>query len=161
MRREIEELKGESELEIKSDGRGKYIIEGKVVNPYAIENQHVLDKLVDEYVAANVTDMVDDLVKSFHPDWDLFEFDNFEADEDGYCPEVLQWFIVHPFLGEYLRNKGEVVLERLGGWIWGRQGFGQALWMDDPITEFLVDVAWRRGLLTVERGSRHEVQSDN
>ena len=54
--------------------------------------------------------------------------------------EVLQYFIVNPYFGEKLRDHGEMVMERYGGWIWGRQCFGQAILLDGVVDEIAYDM---------------------
>lgn len=49
--------------------------------------------------------------------------------------EVFEYYIVTGFLGRQLRDLGGMVLERWGGWIWGREVCGQAVWMDGIIGE--------------------------
>lgn len=55
--------------------------------------------------------------------------ETFREAEDHYA-EICEYWIVTPWLGEKLRNHGEAVLERWGGWVWGRQGTGQAIALD-------------------------------
>lgn len=47
--------------------------------------------------------------------------------------EIFEYWIVDPWFGEKLRDHGECVLERPMGWIWGRQGSGQAIYLDSVI----------------------------
>ena len=49
---------------------------------------------------------------------------NFEPDEDGWCPEVMQWWIVSDWLAEKLDNDGQVVMYAKGETFWGRCGCG-------------------------------------
>ena len=49
--------------------------------------------------------------------------------------EVYEWWIVTPWFGEKLKDRGEVVLERWSGWIWGRQCSGQSIQLDNVISE--------------------------
>lgn len=65
-------------------------------------------------------------------------FDKNNLDEEP--AEVLEWWIVSPWLGDKLRDYGEVVLERYGGWIWGRQGTGQAILLDYVIGRICEDL---------------------
>jgi len=54
--------------------------------------------------------------------------------------EIYEYWIVSSWLGEKLREKGEPVLERGGGWIWGRTCTGQAILLDDVISEICYDM---------------------
>lgn len=68
--------------------------------------------------------------------------------------EVFEWWIVTPWLGEKLKNNNEVVLERWGGWIWGRGCSGQAISLDPVISEICFNMEilegqgedWGRGV---------------
>lgn len=57
------------------------------------------------------------------------------ADLDTEPAEIYEWWIVTPWFGDKLRDRGEVVLERWDGWIWGRQGSGQAVQLDSVVSE--------------------------
>lgn len=59
------------------------------------------------------------------------EFDELERE----VSEVYEWWIVTSWLGQRLREHGEVVLDRLLGWIWGRRTTGQAISLDGVITD--------------------------
>ena len=156
---------------LRCDGRGKYVVigtlgngsigeTGEVVDPYSGHNQLVLSRLASEYVIANVTDLVDDLTKSFHKDWNLLDFANYAEDEDGNWPEIMEWYIVDSVLGEYLMDKGEIVCERRSGWLWGRQGFGQSVWIDEVVMTFLTKIALRRDELEFEGQQDNESEAN-
>ena len=49
--------------------------------------------------------------------------------------EILEWWLVSPWLAEWLLRSGECVLEAYGFSWWGRQTSGQAIWMDAVIQE--------------------------
>lgn len=59
----------------------------------------------------------------------------YEDDMDEEPVEIYEYWIVSPWFGERLRNHGCVVLERWGGWIWGRQATGQAILLDNVVSE--------------------------
>lgn len=59
------------------------------------------------------------------------EYENLDTEPD----EIYEWWIVTPWFGEKLKDAGEVVLERYGGWIWGRCCSGQAISLDNVISE--------------------------
>lgn len=54
--------------------------------------------------------------------------------------EIYEYWIVSSWLGEKLREKGEPVLARGGGWIWGRTCTGQAILLDHVISEICYDM---------------------
>lgn len=45
--------------------------------------------------------------------------------------EIFTWYEVEDFLGKWLSDEGEIVVEAFGKSYWGRTCFGQALYMDD------------------------------
>ena len=49
--------------------------------------------------------------------------------------EILEYWIVTPWLGEKLKAHGEPVYQRSNGWIWGRCCSGQAIFLDNVISE--------------------------
>ena len=49
--------------------------------------------------------------------------------------EVLEWWLVTPYMADMLREKGEVILSDYDCCWWGRQTSGQALCMDGVIQE--------------------------
>jgi predicted RNA-binding Zn-ribbon protein involved in translation (DUF1610 family) len=53
-----------------------------------------------------------------------------EEEPEAEPQEIYEYWIVTPWLGKKLRDKGEPVLERSGGWIWGRTCTGQAILLD-------------------------------
>lgn len=59
--------------------------------------------------------------------------------------EVYEWWIVSSWLGEKLKDHGEVVLERWGGWIWGRCTSGQAILLDDVISDICCEMGILEG----------------
>ena len=44
--------------------------------------------------------------------------------------EVLEWWLVTPFMADMLKNNGEVILAAYDCYWWGRQTSGQGLSMD-------------------------------
>ena len=54
----------------------------------------------------------------------------YDADED-----VLEWWLITPYMARLLRNESEIVLEEFGCCWWGRTSSGQAIYLDHVITE--------------------------
>jgi len=54
--------------------------------------------------------------------------------------EIYEYWIVSPWLGEKLMAKGEPVLKRWDGWIWGRTCTGQAILLDGVISEICYEM---------------------
>ena len=44
--------------------------------------------------------------------------------------EVLEWWLVTPYIAELLKGNGEIILADYDCYWWGRTTAGQALWMD-------------------------------
>lgn len=44
--------------------------------------------------------------------------------------EIMQWWLITPYLAERLSEQGEIVIEDLGCQWWARQSCGQAIYMD-------------------------------
>ena len=59
--------------------------------------------------------------------------------------KIYEYWIVTPWLGKKLRDKGEPVLERSGGWIWGRTCTGQAISLDSVISSICYDMGILEG----------------
>ena len=59
--------------------------------------------------------------------------------------EIYEYWIVSPWLGKKLRDKGEPVLERWGGWIWGRTCTGQTISLDSVISSICYDMGVLEG----------------
>ena len=66
-----------------------------------------------------------------------------EVEPDAEPQEIYEYWLVTPWFGEKLRNIGEPVFERWGGWIWGRCCTGQAIMLDYSISE----IAYRMEIL--------------
>ena len=49
--------------------------------------------------------------------------------------EVLEWWLVTPYMADMLRENGEVILSAYDCYWWGRTTSGQALYMDGVIQE--------------------------
>ena len=68
-----------------------------------------------------------------------------EKEPEPELQEIYEYWIVSPWLGEKLKAKGEPVLERWGGWIWGRTCTGQAILLDDVISAICYDMGILEG----------------
>lgn len=85
-------------------------------------------------------------------DWRICEScgEAFHKDDAEYNDaEAYEFWIVDSSLGEDMRNRGEMILERYLGYIWGRQGTGQAIYLDGIIDE----IAHDRGILEGQKYS--------
>ena len=84
------------------------------------------NKLVSLHVLHEQNIVVSELLKSGAiPDESLY----------GQWWEVLEWWLVTPFLAEQLRAENEIVIAEHDCYWWGRTTSGQAIYMDNVITE--------------------------
>nr|MBP8708278.1 hypothetical protein [Caldisericia bacterium] len=61
----------------------------------------------------------------------LLEAENYKEDEETEeYPEIYEFWAVDDWLYDELKDAGEVVFEDLDFKVWGRQGTGQAIYMD-------------------------------
>ncbi|MDL2319729.1 hypothetical protein LJC45_01175 [Alistipes sp. OttesenSCG-928-B03] len=51
--------------------------------------------------------------------------------------EVMEWWLVTPYLAKLLKDECEIVIEEHGCYWWGRQTSGQAIYMDAVMTEIV------------------------
>lgn len=59
----------------------------------------------------------------------------FEDEPETESAEIYEYYIVTPWFGEKLRDIGQPVFERWGGWIWGRTCTGQSIALDWEISQ--------------------------
>ena len=83
-------------------------------------------ELVHTHVLYNQSTVVGELIKSGTiPDEFLY----------GEWYEVMEWWLITPYLARLLLDKCEVVIEECGNHWWGRQSSGQAIYLDEVMTE--------------------------
>jgi len=77
--------------------------------------------LVHNHVLYNQSMIISELMKSgtISEEW-------FYDEED----EVIEWWLVTPFLAEQLKEEDEIVVEEMDCYWWGRTMSGQAIYMD-------------------------------
>ncbi len=49
--------------------------------------------------------------------------------------EVMEWWLVTPYLAEQLKDEGEIIIAEHDCYWWGRQTSGQAIYLDKVIQE--------------------------
>lgn len=70
---------------------------------------------------------------------------NLDADSlDLQLAEIYEYWLVSPYFGEKLRERGAPVLERFGAWVWGRTSTGQAIALDGIVHKIVNDVEVKR-----------------
>lgn len=85
-------------------------------------------QLVERHVLHNQSTVVSELLKAGTiPDESLY----------GEWWEVMEWWLVTPYLARLLRDECEVIIEDCGCFWWGRQSSGQAIYMDAVMTEIV------------------------
>lgn len=106
---------------------------GEVVKDWDEVNEEDVEyiKLISDEIANGY---MDHGVKCPHCDALLHEVPEAEPQD------IFEYWIVSSWLGEKLREKGEPVLARGGGWIWGRTCTGQAILLDHVISEICYDM---------------------
>ena len=86
------------------------------------------NEITDRLILDNQNLVVEELMR--HDESLLDSLQNFDDSS-----EVLEWWLVTPYMAELLKEKGEVILSDYGCYWWGRTTSGQALYMDGVIQE--------------------------
>ena len=82
-------------------------------------------QLIDLHILCNQNEVVEELMKN-----GLIENEILYSDE-----EVLEWWLITPFFADCLRQEKELVIESLGCHWWGRTTSGQAIYIDNVISD--------------------------
>ena len=83
-------------------------------------------ELVHTHVLHNQSTVVEQLIKSGTiPDESLY----------GEWYEVMEWWLITPYLARLLTDENEIIIEDCGCHWWGRQSSGQAIYLDEVMTE--------------------------
>ena len=80
-------------------------------------------QIVDRLILDNQNLVIEELMKHDDSIWDSLQ--NFDEDTD-----VLEWWLVTPYMAELLKDNGEVIFAEYDCYWWGRTTTGQALYMD-------------------------------
>ena len=86
------------------------------------------NEITDRLILDNQNLVVEELMKHDESLWEELQ----NLDENS---EVMEWWLVAPYMADMLREKGEVILSDYDCYWWGRQTSGQALYMDGVIQE--------------------------
>ena len=86
------------------------------------------NEITDRLILDNQNLVVEELVR--HDESLLDSLQNFDENS-----EIMEWWLVTPYMAELLKEKGEVILSDYGCYWWGRTTSGQALYMDGVIQE--------------------------
>ena len=86
------------------------------------------NEITDRLILDNQNLVVEELMR--HDESLLDSLQNFDDSS-----EVLEWWLVTPYMAELLKEKGEVILSDYGCYWRGRTTSGQALYMDGVIQE--------------------------
>ena len=85
-------------------------------------------EITDRLILDNQNLVVEELMRHDESIWDSLQ--NFDESS-----EVLEWWLVTPYMADMLKEKGEVILSDYDCYWWGRTTSGQALYMDGVIQE--------------------------
>ncbi|MBS6831862.1 MAG: hypothetical protein KH216_03380 [Clostridiales bacterium] len=91
------------------------------------ETQQRAKRLTDMNVLWGQSTVIEELIRAGKIDEEyLYPFNG---------DEVLEWWLVTPWLAERLKELGEIIIDELGCRWWGRLTSGQAIHMDSVIRE--------------------------
>ena len=85
-------------------------------------------QIVDRLILDNQNLLIEERMKHDDSIWDNIQ--NFDENS-----EVLEWWLVTPYMAELLKENGEVIFADYDCYWWGRTTIGQALYMDWVIQE--------------------------
>ena len=85
-------------------------------------------QITDRLILENQNLVVEELMKHDESLWEELQ----NLDENS---EIMEWWLVTPYMAELLKEKGEVILSDYGCYWWGRTTSGQALYMDGVIQD--------------------------
>ena len=94
----------------------------------------ITQQIVDRQILDNQNLVIEELMKHDECLWD--ELENFDE-----VTEVLEWWLVTPFMADMLKSNGEVILAAYDCYWWGRQTSGQGLSMDYVIQKIAEDMS--------------------
>ena len=86
------------------------------------------NEITDRLILNNQNLVVEELMK--HDESLLDNLQNLDKNS-----EIMEWWLVTPYMAELLKEKGEVILSDYDCYWWGRTTSGQALYMDGVIQE--------------------------
>ena len=86
------------------------------------------NEITDRLILDNQNLVVEELMRHDESLWEELQ----NLDENS---EIMEWWLVTPYMAELLKEKGEVILSDYGCYWWGRTTSGQALYMDGVIQE--------------------------
>ena len=86
------------------------------------------NEITDRLILDNQNLVVEELMR--HDESLLDNLQNFDENS-----EIMEWWLVTPYMAELLKEKGEVILSDYDCYWWGRQTSGQALYTDWVIQE--------------------------
>ena len=86
------------------------------------------NEITDRLILDNQNLVVEELMR--HDESLLDNLQNLDKNS-----EIMEWWLVTPYMAELLKEKGEVILSDYDCYWWGRTTSGQALYMDGVIQE--------------------------
>ena len=97
-------------------------------------------QVVDRYVGSRLTMLINELAReglSFEEDWYQELCCTPDPDSEGDYLEPLEFWAVDSHLGSFMKERGELITQEFGLWIWGRQTSGQAIYLDSIINDYV------------------------
>ena len=85
-------------------------------------------QITDRLILDNQNLVIEELMRHDESLWEELQ----NLDENS---EIMEWWLVTPYMAELLKEKGEVILSDYDCYWWGRTTSGQALYMDGVIQE--------------------------
>ena len=85
-------------------------------------------QITDRLILDNQNLVIEELMRRDESLWEELQ----NLDENS---EIMEWWLVTPYMAELLKEKGEVILSDYDCCWWGRTKSGQALYMDGVIQE--------------------------
>ena len=86
------------------------------------------NEITDRLILDNQNLVVEELMRHDESLWEKLQ----NLDENS---EIMEWWLVTPYMAELLKENGEVILSDYDCYWWGRTTSGQALYMDGVIQE--------------------------
>ena len=84
-------------------------------------------RIADLHVFYGQNEVVEELIRAGKID-EEYMYPFIDTDD-----EVFEWWLVSPYLADELKEQGEIVIDALGCYWWGRTTSGQAIYMDSAI----------------------------
>lgn len=92
-----------------------------------MDRQSRAKHIADLHVFYGQNEVVEELIRAGKID-EEYMYPFIDSDD-----EIFEWWLVSPYLADELKEQGEIVIDALGCYWWGRTTSGQAIYMDSAI----------------------------